>query len=469
MRRPALLALIVLLALPLGGCAYFNGMYNTKRLAGRARKAEREGRTFEASSLWGQVSVKAESVLVRHPKSKWAEEARLLQGTAFLRLRDCERALPPLETVMTTGRNHELAEQAAMMVGECRLRIDDPLGASSAYGRLVDSENPGRRDVALWAHGRSLRLAGEYDAAVVELSASRDPRARGELAVALAASGQVEAAAVLADSLLQPADSMAPWEAIVGEIGRRDPARASELTSWAAANPGLPEALRARLLVADAIRLDRSDAAARDRRLFEAESLGAKSPMVVGEVYLTRARLLLREEGDTAILRQEAQRLGDFAEVGGPAAPAMLQVSGAIRRAVELADSVEPGAPLGDLRLFLAAELARDSAGLVAFPAGLFRRIPPEWPESPYGAKAIMALIDLVPPEADSLRALLAARFGTSPYVAVVQGGDGSEIAALEDSLRRYAVQLSRPARPQPARPGQRGRPQQPTRPADDL
>ena len=50
-----------LMAALLGGCVYYNGMYNTKRLAGSARRAERDGRTFEATNLWGQVVTRAES------------------------------------------------------------------------------------------------------------------------------------------------------------------------------------------------------------------------------------------------------------------------------------------------------------------------------------------------------------------------------------------------------------------------
>jgi hypothetical protein len=53
-----------------GACVYYNGMYNANRLARSARKAEREGRTFQANGLWGQVATKAESVVVRHPTSK---------------------------------------------------------------------------------------------------------------------------------------------------------------------------------------------------------------------------------------------------------------------------------------------------------------------------------------------------------------------------------------------------------------
>ena len=77
----------------LGGCVYYNGMYNANRLAGAARKAERDGRTFEANNLWGQVATKAESVVARHPTSKYAEEAAVLRGIALARLGQCDEAL----------------------------------------------------------------------------------------------------------------------------------------------------------------------------------------------------------------------------------------------------------------------------------------------------------------------------------------------------------------------------------------
>jgi hypothetical protein len=76
----------------LGGCVYYNGMYNTKRLAGSARVAEREGRTFEATNLWGQVVTRAESLVVRHPDSKYVDEALMLKGTALARLGQCPSA-----------------------------------------------------------------------------------------------------------------------------------------------------------------------------------------------------------------------------------------------------------------------------------------------------------------------------------------------------------------------------------------
>jgi tetratricopeptide (TPR) repeat protein len=405
---------------------------------------------------------------VRHPDSRWAEEAQLLRGTAYVKLRDCQRALEPLESVMMAGRNPEFVERAAMLVGSCRLTIGDPLGASSAYARLLTSRNAHRRDIALWAHGRSLRLAGDYETAAEELAASEDPRARGELAAAHAALGRVAEALALVDSLIEPPDSTAPWLDITWGLGRVDLDAASALTTRVAATGGMPAELRARLLAADAGRLAASAPAKAERRLFEAESV-ATGTLAFGEIALMRVRSRLREETDVDRLREQAVVLADYSEGSGALGATMLRLAGAIEKSAGLADSVHPGQPLGDMRLFLAAEMARDSAELTAFAEHLFARIPDEWPDSPYGAKAVMALIGLAPEAGDSLTQILSDRFAASPYVAVAGGGDGGEILALEDSLRRFGIALSRPSRQnQPGRPGQRPRPQ-PTRPAEDL
>src|SRR6476661_7630313 len=94
----------------LGGCVYYNGMYNANRLANSARKAEREGRTFEANNLWGQVATKAESVMVRHPRSKYAEEATVLRGVALARLGQCDQALMALSRIPMESKPSDLLE-----------------------------------------------------------------------------------------------------------------------------------------------------------------------------------------------------------------------------------------------------------------------------------------------------------------------------------------------------------------------
>src|SRR3954452_7261185 len=107
----------ILLTVLLGGCVYYNGMYNANRLARSAKKAEREGRTFDATNLWGQVATKAESVVVRHPTSKYAEEAAVLRGVALARLGQCDQALGALSRLTLSAKPSGLTEDALLATG----------------------------------------------------------------------------------------------------------------------------------------------------------------------------------------------------------------------------------------------------------------------------------------------------------------------------------------------------------------
>jgi hypothetical protein len=464
-RRLAVGALLLLAA----GCGgYYNGMYTAERLASQARRAEREGRTFDAASLWGQVAVRAESALVRHPRSGWSDRARVLQGTALSRMKDCHRALVPLEAAMVGARNTEVAEQAALLVGSCRIEVGDPIGASSAYGRLTNSKDAGRRSLALLAHGRTLRLSGRYAEALDELAGSADPRARGERAATLAALGRVPEAVGLADSLVLEGDTTAPYDSIHAGVARHDPAAAVQFVDHLAVAIALPAALRAALLLQEGRRLLEIDSVAADRRLAEAaQTAGHGSPIQAEALLQTSTSRIARTES-AAVLREEADRLDDFSETAGRSDPRAAELAATARRVALAADSTPAGAPRGDLRLFIAGELARDSLGATRFAALQFHRIVTEWPASEYAPKALLSLIVLEPAQADSLRELAQAQYGSSPYMLLASGAEAPNFAALEDSLRRFTENFRPEGRRPAARPGRPVvRPAQPASPRD--
>jgi len=433
MRRPALFLLLLV-----GGCAYYNGMYNAKRLAGRARQAEKEGRTFDATSLWGQVGVKAESVLAQHPTSKWSDEARVLQATSLIKLRNCALAVRPLEAVVTSSRNEELAEEAALMLGTCRTTMGDPAGAMAAYSRLTASRDPERRRLALFAHGRAQRINGNYAEALTELSGTDYPGAAGERAAALAGLGRLPEALALVDTLLAARDTMTPWDSLAAAVGRHDPPAAAALTDRINQTEGMPATLRARLLVADAARWREADVTRSEERLAAAEQVAEGTP-IAGEARLEALRVRVRAVDSLVQLRELIGRIEELSEGTGPVAPRAAQLAGFAEKVALAADSVPAGSPRGDLRLFIAGEMARDSLLADRFAAHQFERVVGEWPSSPFAPKAMLALIVLQPDRADSLRAALLAGYPGSPYIAMIEGGDSPEYVALEDSLRRFA------------------------------
>ncbi|HEV2930308.1 MAG TPA: hypothetical protein VGW74_16600, partial [Propionibacteriaceae bacterium] len=121
---------------------------------------------------------------------------------------------------------------------------------------------------------------------------------------------------------------------------------------------------------------------------------------------------------------------------------------------VHTAITTPPDSARSDLRLFLAAETARDALAAPRLAETLFRQIPEQWPSSPYAPKAILAAQSLNPAWLDSARTLLDERYWDSPYLAIVRGEISPEYRQLEDSLGAYAALL---AVPQPA--GLRRRP----------
>jgi hypothetical protein len=451
------------------GCAYYNGMYNAKRLAGRAQKAEREGRTIEATSLWGQVAIKAESAAVRHPDKRWADEARLLYGTALVRLRNCPRALGPLEAVMLAGREAEWREQAALLVGRCLVQLGDQTGSAAAYARLAQSRQPARRHLARYQHGRALRVEGRYEEALRELVLTTDPRAPGERAATLAALGRVPEAIGIADSLIALGDTVTSWDTLYVWIAGAAPEAASGLVDRANDAPRLPPTVKARLLALDGIRVLERDSAAGERRLQAAEAVG-RGTRVQAEVRFESARARIARATSAESFREASELLDDVGE-GGAIALRAAQLRDAGRRMLAMLDSTAAGVPQGDLRLFLAGELARDSLDAAALAARQFRRLAEEWPDSPFAPKALLALIPLAPASADSLRLILEQRFAASPYLLVIQGGEAPGYQVLEDSLRRFALAARGqgrvrpgPDRPQPAQP----QPTTPRRPVEN-
>lgn len=461
---PSVLLYTALAAGLLGGCVYYNGMYNANRLANSARKAEREGRTFEANNLWGQVATKAESVVVRHPSSRYAEEAAILRGLALARLGQCEQALAPLGRVALAKVSTDLREDVWLATGRCHVTLGNLPAADAAFAQVLDSKNADRRREARLQRARTLRHAGRYEEALTALDGVKDRRVLPELLLALAGAGRVPEAMVLADSLVAQGDTMQPWDTLVVMLAQQDPTSGSSLVERMRRLPNRTAETQARWLLEDGVRLVQSDTARAAARFSEAVKVGGTGSSA-GRARFQLIRLNLRGVSHPQELSRVIQTLRSLAK--NQSVPAELtQLSATASGILATSASLMPGSPQGDLRLFLAAEAARDSLLAPRLAEGMFLRILNGWPDSPYAPKAILAAQQLNPAWADSARALLEARYLDSPYLAIIRGEEGSAYRQLEDSLGAFAAAGSVPVRR--ARPGAPGRPAPRARDDDD-
>lgn len=428
--RRALLAAALLLA----GCAY-NGMYHARRLSGDAERAERDGRTIDANAFWGQVTVKAETLLARHPDSRYATEAKLLLGRAHAHLDDCTAARPMLRAALPTLTDSADILDARADLARCDLSLGDYAAAAASYSALMGQGSAGEQRATRLALARSLRMAGRGDEALATLEGMDGRDATEERLLARAGSGSVAAMTALADSLIALRDSTAPWDSVLASLGRRDPVAASQLLDRLAPVFAGRPALHARRLVDDARRLAPVDAARAEQRLAQvAASGGDEGAAATARMHLLRTSLAQVSE----LAALDSIRAALERESTGPLAGEAAALSKVVGR-VRSADSITAGTPQGDLRLFLVAEAARDSLGALPLAAGLFRSVAEQWPDSPYAPKALLAAEVLVPATPD-LRSLLDARYPSSPYVARLRGEDVPELLVLEDSLGAFAV-----------------------------
>ena len=460
MRGRSAVALAV--ALLLGGCVYYNGMYNTKRLAGSARKAERDGRIFEANNLWGQVITRAESLVTRHPDSKYVDEALVLKGIALSRLRQCEAAVAPLGRVSLLPRDADVVGEASLALGRCQLEQGNPALAEVMFARVAESRDPALRREASVLRGRALRLSGRPEEALVALEGVADPRARTERLFALAAVHRRKAALALVDSLLAESDSTARWDTMATAVARADPLTASGVVDRLIERPGTAPQMQAMLLLEDGLRLADVDSARSEARLRQAAAQkGAADFASRAQVALLRRQL--SRSATVAELRTLAAELDKRATVPGAGTEAaqLRELVGAVLAA---SDSAAAGSVYADLRLFLAGEAARDWLAAPRLAASLFRTIVETIPESPYAPKAILAGKALDPDWGESAVSLLEGRYALSPYVAYMRGEEPYGYQELEDSLQVFARGLeiqglrrdrvdSLPTRP--GRPGQ--------------
>lgn len=420
------------LALALGGCAYYNGLYNANRLANDARRAEREGRTSEARSLWSRAAVKADTVIARFPKSRYHDDALLLRGIALERLKAYGTALSSLREAAASSPDERIRAEAHLLAARCWLALEQPDSVLVEVAGLV--EDPGRagRREALLLRGRAYVLLGRDEAALADLEASAAPEAAFPQAIALVRLGRsAEAESVLTRTAVGPYDEAA-WLPVLDSLGRRAPRAATGLVDSLVARPDLTRGERRRLLVQDGERwLGAGEDSAAARR-FVAVAIEAPDSAEGGTA---RAHLAVQRFRGTRALADVPAVLDSLdaaARRGGPAVQVVAPYVGVLGRAVEAL-----GPESSPLALFLAAEHLRDSLRMHDLAADAFAEVARRAPEGVLAPKALLAEATLEPQDADSLVALVRDRYPTSVYTLALSGQAGDAYRAVEDSLAR--------------------------------
>jgi len=437
----------------LSGCAYYNGMYNAKRWAAQAEAAQRAGRESDARDRWQRAILHADSLLARHPRSRWADDALLVRGRGLLHLQAWDDAAWTLGRAADRAGEREQRLEALLLLGRAHLARGRFGDARAALDSAATSSSARRRAEALLYRGRIALAAGEAAAALEDFRATAHAEARWGRAQAALALRDAELATATADSLAgERRYDERTWLPFLDSLAASGAgAQASRLVDRLVQRADVGRGQRARLLLADGDRLlaaGAEDAALgrlRDVRRIVPDSAEARLAAV------RLAQLDLKEAATDSGRAAIGERLLAIVRQGGAAAQGAQQML----RLLDRADTLSRALVTPDAFWFLRAELLRDSLGALRPAALAFAEMTVRFPRSPWTPKALVAAIAAGHPAPDSLRVLLEERYGESPYTLALLLGRAEaaeRYAALEDSLQR-----SLGLRAIPLRPGEAG------------
>lgn len=447
---------VLLAILASGGCAYYNAMWSAERYAKDARRAERRGQLAEARSQWAQAAVKAERVAIKHPRSRWADDALTLQAEGLARSGACDEAGDVIKRVRENVYDRVLLERVALVDAECALSANKPVEAGAALGPALASKDDSRRSRAELLAGQTAALRLDYEAAVTHFERSRETAARPALARVLVAADRPADATRVIESLTGAEFSADRADLLVRLAATAGPEAASAaLDRLLARGKRIPFQEQARLLITDADRRFASGAyEAAAERYRRAAAVSPPATAEEGLAALGTQRVLLvsaRDREDVKPIEAELARLS--LEPGAVWAKRLLDL---VRLTTISAETPAAG--------FRAAEFARDSLNAPALAGTLFLGVAERDTGSLYAPKALVAAILMLPEQRDSIVAVLDTRYATSPYTRAFHGEPSVAYAAAEDSLaRELGVLIARNVAPIAGRrtdlplPGPRG------------
>lgn len=432
------------------GCAYYNAMWSAERFAKEARRLEERGREPEARSQWAMAARKAEAVMTRHPRSRWADDALVLRGEGLARSGACDAAAQPIADALAKVSDAPLRERAGLAAAQCALTTGKPVDAERALGEVLASTDGGRRSRAEYLAGRAAASRFDYAAAVAHFRRSREPAALPARARAHLAAGQPGDAGAVLDTLAAGRFNAAEWTDLLEGLATTGSAdAASAALDRMLVRARVPPKDASQLLIDDGDRRlaggDLDGAATRYRQAAAAGPAGDDGLARVRQQRVLAARALSRR--DLGPVVAEVSRVARATEGGGAGSGA-----GEARRLLELLARVvstpeTPGAA------FRAAEMARDSLGAPRLAGRLMLDVAAADTGSIFAPKALVAALALLPDRHDSIVGVLDRAYASSPYTRTLRGEASPAYAAAEDSLaREMGVQVVRGAPTRAAR-----------------
>jgi TolA-binding protein len=165
-RALAVAALVAAASLP--SCAYFNTLYNARRIFNEAEKAGvTDAAARDQREKYKEVVKKCSQMIQDHPKSRWVDDAAFLMGTALVRQEEYDKAIRNFQEILTNFPESEYVPRSIYWLALAYYLKQDDAQALVHVDRFL-KEYPGHdlRFDALFLGGDIKRALEDYEGAL---------------------------------------------------------------------------------------------------------------------------------------------------------------------------------------------------------------------------------------------------------------------------------------------------------------
>jgi len=401
----------------LGGCAYYNGVYNARSAAHTGDLRFQQGESYAASQSYLISAAKAETSLIRHRTSRWHDEALYLTARGFALGGECGKGLRRIDEFLALP-NTSNDDRSRVLIARavCLLADNQPFAADTVLGPLLTNSNTAiRSQASLWG-GRVALALGDAERAQALLAAAPRNAASWEFMDAAFKRGDL----ATAESLLALHARAGEWRSEVpgrvrtlwGSDHRAAAVRVVNLYGRSSAPS--PNRVALHLTTSD-LAAEIGDTALAHLQAIEAQRVGI-TPAVEAE---TRSRLLALRIRELELLSDvKAAYVRDSARIQGT----ILQKR--IADHLTLIDMFLGGPNEGGAGFFNAAELARDSLRAFRLARTLFLSVERDFPEYQTSARALFAVRSMFPEWTAVYEKRIIEKWPDSYAAAALRGGN---------------------------------------------
>jgi TolA-binding protein len=149
-------------------CAYFNTLYNARRIYGEAEKAGTdETAAREQREKYKQVVQKCSQMIQDHPKSRWVDDAVFLMGKALVRQEEYDKAIRKFQEIQTNFPESDYVPQSIYWLAlSYHLKKDEAQALAQVERFLAAYPRHELRFDALFLGGDIKRALEDYDGAL---------------------------------------------------------------------------------------------------------------------------------------------------------------------------------------------------------------------------------------------------------------------------------------------------------------